>query len=773
MAGRSKLFVTALASALVWPAQSAAQGPPPGTRLAQPLSDAAAAESLAVLKQLRATVDEHPRDAAAWHRLGIVAWSLMYRGRVGPPMRGVDWTLLGRQADSALRLASSLDPGNARYLLSKAQFFLGTGPMTMRAQSYQMISKVLSSARRSKDSAFRAEALVEAGRLHWRRYDDLANRRTWNASSIGRSIQDFTALAEGVQPGSNSATQPASLANRGQWVRWFTRSSTPLPFELSGAADYYQAESLFREAYAAAPRDARTFREVAMVFAERKRWPELEALARERISRMPHDGDAWMAFGLAVQRRGNHSSAQAVFDTALARLDARERVHITSLARVMPPQDTAFYLTATDSERAAQDGLYWALNDPLWSRGGSDARTEFLARTAFAEIRWTVEELGVRGIDSDRGEMLVRYGPPSIEAQLGPDPQRAELGGNLGAGSFGSADPIGTTGDGGTDIDRMSSVVTVWAYEGGWLVVYRGAPTYATARIPKEDGGTIDSLVRANPSSWANASDVTVNAMRSQVARFRGGQDSVDVYIAVEAPVDEIREAAGTNAAIRANVWLFNLLTRREFRDSTAVTAPSAQAWTYRVPPGTYRFRVEATAEGASVAGRATDSIPAHADPATGFVTRGFGISDPLIARRAVERGAATRWRDLDITPTAGTIRRGAEVSVVWENYELGDSTGSARYGVALTIQRRFKGLLPQIRARIIGAYAAFAGVDRTEDRVVMRFERQLRHARTLVDHVEVALEDTPAGDYTLTLEITDRVTGNVAIRSVPFTIRE
>jgi GWxTD domain-containing protein len=510
-----------------------------------------------------------------------------------------------------------------------------------------------------------------------------------------------------------------------------------------------------------------------MVLAERKRWPELEALARERISRMPHDGDAWMAFGLAVQRRGNHLAAQAVFDTALARLDTRERAHITSLARVMSPQDTASYLTATEAERALRDRLYWAVNDPLWSRGGSDARTEFLARAAFAEIRWTVEELGVRGIDSDRGEMHVRFGPPDIEAQLSPDPQRAELGGNLSSGSFGSADPIGTTGDAGTDIDRMSSVVTAWAYDGGWLIVFRGAPTYATARIPKEDGGSIDSLVRAHPSSWANASDVTVSEMRSQIARFRGGRDSVDVYLAVEPPVAEIQEAAGTNTAIRANVWLFNLRTLAGFGDSTALPNATPHAWTYRVAPGGYGFRVEATAEGASIAGRATDSILAQADPATGFATRGFGISDPLVARRVVDRGAVTRWRDLDITPTAGTIRKGAEISVVWENYELGDSTGAARYSVAVAIQRQFKGLLPQIRARIIGAYAAFAGVDRTEDRVVMRFERQMRHASTVVDHVEIALEDTPAGNYTLTLEITDHVTAKVAIRSVPFTIRE
>ena len=173
------------------------------------------------------------------------------------------------------------------------------------------------------------------------------------------------------------------------------------------------------------------------------------------------------------------------------------------------------------------------------------------------------------------------------------------------------------------------------------------------------------------------------------------------------------------------------------------------------------------------MAGRTTDTVPARADPETGFSTRGFGISDPLIARRAVEHGVVRGWRDLEITPTAGTIAKGAELSIVWENYDLGDSTGSARYGVAVTVQREFKGLLPQIRARIIGAYAAFAGVDRTEDRVVMRFERQMPHARVVVDHVEIALEDTPAGNYTLTLEITDRVTGKTTARRVPFVIRE
>ena len=45
----------------------------------------------------------------------------------------------------------------------------------------------------------------------------------------------------------------------------------------------------------------------------------------------------------------------------------------------------------------------------------NEYRLEFLARVVFADFRWTDDDLNLRGADSDRGDIYVRYGPPDTE----------------------------------------------------------------------------------------------------------------------------------------------------------------------------------------------------------------------------------------------------------------------------------------------------------------------------------------------------------------------
>ena len=65
--------------------------------------------------------------------------------------------------------------------------------------------------------------------------------------------------------------------------------------------------------------------------------------------------------------------------------------------------------------------------DPLWSVIGDEPRTEFLARLVQAELRLSFSDIELLGAETDRGEMLVRWGPPrEIITQRG-DPSRPEL----------------------------------------------------------------------------------------------------------------------------------------------------------------------------------------------------------------------------------------------------------------------------------------------------------------------------------------------------------
>jgi hypothetical protein len=65
------------------------------------------------------------------------------------------------------------------------------------------------------------------------------------------------------------------------------------------------------------------------------------------------------------------------------------------------------------------------------------------------------------------------------------------------------------------------------------------------------------------------------------------------------------------------------------------------------------------------------------------------------------------------------------------------------------------------------------ARVDREADRVIVRFDRVAPHAAVVPDQVRLDLGETPPGRYTLTVEVTDSVTGRKDSRTVPLLIRE
>ena len=134
--------------------------------------------------------------------------------------------------------------------------------------------------------------------------------------------------------------------------------------------------------------------------------------------------------------------------------------------------------------------------------------------------------------------------------------------------------------------------------------------------------------------------------------------------------------------------------------------------------------------------------------------------------------GTAKRWSDLDITPTAGAVDRNGQLALVWENYEFGQRDGTAQYQVSVTLAKN-RTLAGRVAATIVGALASLARIDQTDDRVAMTFDRTTAHAPAFVDHVTLSLGDTPHGSYTLTLQVTDRVSGKTVTRTRDFMIRD
>jgi hypothetical protein len=182
--------------------------------------------------------------------------------------------------------------------------------------------------------------------------------------------------------------------------------------------------------------------------------------------------------------------------------------------------------------------------------------------------------------------------------------------------------------------------------------------------------------------------------------------------------------------------------------------------------------RLEATAPDVLVAGRATAWIVAGSDSETDFRTAGFGLSDLILASTVrPSASAAARWDDFTIAPLFSEVQRGGSVDLLWENYELGSAEGRARYSVEITVEPD-RGTVARVAARIVSSVAGTVGVDRRENRITLRVDREAQHAAAVVDRLTVGLDDTPPGNYRLTVRVTDGTNGSTAARSGTFAIR-
>jgi hypothetical protein len=318
----------------------------------------------------------------------------------------------------------------------------------------------------------------------------------------------------------------------------------------------------------------------------------------------------------------------------------------------------------------------------------------------------------------------------------------------------------------------VGGVTTIWAYAAGWVFIFRGAPAYATSYIPSTQRAMVEELIEANPARWSNAAVVAIEPMPTVVSRFRHGADSASVVVAIDAPVTRIRNETATNTRVRGDFWLFGRDVPNAYRDS-AWLSRDAHAWGVTVPAGTYAYRAEATSEAAMIAGKSGDWIVAASGGEGGFALRGFGMSDVLLGTGGEPQGAPRRWHDVEIAAIGGTIPVNGDVELLWENYDFGVRDGSARYDVTVTIQREYALLVNRIRARIVSGAATLLGIDRVEGRVVIRFEREVAHAPVLLDHVVLSMDGVPAGDYQLTVNVRDRVSGRTASRVTHVFVRE
>ncbi len=725
---RRLLFSILLAGALSpAPHPARAQLPAGG---APAVSLATRSDSLRELQSLDAIIQRADAGAESWHYRGMLAWRLSdAEGRKGFMERTADDSLL-EVAESSLERA--IRGGQAGYMVDLGRFYLTSNSAKVRSRARGLFEDALDAARKSGDSLAMARAQDELGMTWWRRYVDRADRHIY--SYIIGNVKDRSFLRD-----------PRSIA-------YFIDNQTirAAAQEWSGQREYLRALDRFSEALAADPANAGALRHTYMALADRRRWAELEHAARMRLDADSGDAWAWLASGLAEHRLGNDIAAETAFHRGLAALPPHERERYDRLGRIFTPRDSAGAARLPDAEHENLTRMYWLMADPLWSTADNEHRLEFLSRVVFAELRFSVEEFGIHGSDTDRGEVYVRYGPPPAVITFPPDPVK----------------------------NGESRIQVLWWYSADESFLFRELPTYGVATLAPPDLRELRRLRDTVPVVWRNAGqDDYVDSIQVQLVRFRAPADSSDVFVAARIPVgkliDGIDLARGAlDLDFRAYSWRAEPIVHdssRRILDFRKSRAGELRSWNTRVPSGAFLYRVEALQPDAMRGARGASRIEVNPD-------RGFGLSDLLVAARIAPRedSASGRWFDYDISPNLGVVKAGQPFALLWETYGLTPRDGNDEYDVRIRLTRLRSGGIGALAAKIVGGVAGLVGISHGgNDEVTLSFPRRIPATPIALDHVALDLGDAAPGRYELQVTVTDRASGNEVVEKSSITVVE
>ena len=727
----------------------------------------AASDTVQALTVLETALRPGSKNAAVLHRYGQLRWQRVASERRGGFIRDAKVIAALRVADSVLRLATQFAPDSARYWITLGRFNLESGVGATRMSAEQQMQRAFTAASRLADSSLMAESADELGLAVWRRYEATANRAQVGA---GQHVQ--------LQTGARWQRGRAK-----DFLATFANKIVPP----TGKADFEEALTRFRAAGDAAPSQLRYSQHVYMALATGRRWDELLAVGTRRAQLSAFDAQARFARGVALHRLRRPTEAGAAFDSALAMIDDGEQQEILRLDRLLPPAanvltgarglDTAAYRALPAAQREATSRLYWALNDPLGETIDNEARLEFIARVVEADWRWTDHTMGLRGADTDRGDVLIRYGPPDDEMTvpgLASVQQQVFQGDPLAGGYVRAGGMTSTSQDGG--------VTLAWVYRSGDVFFFDLAPGFGTARTPLTDQQFVKDVATMKPASWDNIEGPQrVDSLSLRLTRFRAPGDSADVVIVTRVTLPSLmaqspssdRAANAAMAELRVDMRMVDGTARVFGVDTTRSRAPvgresdAQRTWVRRIGKGATFVRVEAVNTAERRMANALTAIEADG-------ARGFGLSDLLLVNAGgVGSGFARGWRDLNVTPSSGTYGAGEKVGVVWETYELAPGAEATRYRVTIRVERLKRTGAAGLALRVLDGVGALLQQERGDsDQLTVAFDRNATSNTTQVDYLALDWLGDARGEYRLRLDVTDRQTNQTRSRETRFRIQ-
>lgn len=578
-------------------------------------------------------------------------------------------------------------------------------------------------------------------------------------------------------------------------------------FTERAARAYRNAIGHLDAAIAADPRRRSVYDQLMRVYTIQGDWNA----ALERLSTMyvhfPEDPQTWFYLGLAHHKLGNGAAADQAFQRALQLSDADDAGASVadayrSISLLLKEGEEG--LARSRSEERIQQ--FWSSEDPLFLTHYNERKLEHYARITHADLLYAAPQVNMRGWQTERGQIIIRYGAPPSEVTMISQPQQfashlQELYDTAkGAQQDGDSDGagFGTTGTGDTDeVDNTArrragellNTFQIWDYgdfrfvfedpfrNGAYRMYSPSAQEIENGVDPWVNDYTIRAreTIRETPERYAYTPPGPQFDLPYQTTTFRGGGGSTDLYVTYGLPIPTYNES-DPQIDVNGQVGLFLVSDARDLiaeRRETLTGLPTAQVTRFaetnlwigtqelEAPSGPHELSLEFENETPrAVAVRQEDlNLRNYAGDA-------FELSDVMLAYNVEEAFGGSKApgeieRDgLRIRPAPWRIfKRSQPLYLYFEAYNLTPAAdGVARYEVEIDLapKREGGGLIGAVRRRLGGTPAGGVSVE---------FPAEVEGTDASTYQI-LDIDDKEPGNYTLTIRVRDTLTGERKTRT-------
>lgn len=550
------------------------------------------------------------------------------------------------------------------------------------------------------------------------------------------------------------------------------------------AGAYARAVGHLNRALETNPRHETIYEHLMRIFALQGNYDEALEMLQNMYVHFPEDVRLWTYLGLANYRAGNMDAATKAYEKSFSFMDPAMERAFTDLGNLVPREEQDEYRR----DKVRYTAEFWTSKDPRFLTPYNERKLEHYSRIVYADLLYSAPDVGMRGWQTERGQILIRYGIPQTDVVLVPSGTsgiRTGAQDQYAANNDGSVSFDLASGNGG-DFDMLSEANTfnIWDY-GEFRFVFEDPYRQGEFRMYSPSA---KSLSGTNTSAWEN--DYVIKAQETfrtvperyeyeapgrqidlpyLVSTFKGADGQTDLYVNYGVPIVEY-DPSEELININANIGTFLISGARELlverrrslyglRSTQVIEFSEANLWVdsqlMSVPPGDHEVSVEfETASGNTVA------IQRRAVDVRRYDEGRMTVSDLLLAYNIQDTfdgkpvNAADLVRDgLSITPAPWSVFDNERpIYLYFEVYNLGkDSNGRTNYEMeAVLVPKDEQGRVGRFFSGLFGGGNKGvsvewpgAGIDADEGQYQI-----------------LDVTNQEPGLYTLTLKVRDKISG-------------